>query len=295
MRRRVRMLSEQKDGNVIEGEPVVDFPYFLSDLRYWIIKRKDGIISKTTVIMKGESGAESVYPLIEPKALPPFTGTDKPVEKRFCNHTPSTLPIFTGQNGKGKEIRLFIADATGTRKEKGSFDLILDCGKIFSDYELRAVPSCGNILSGNSKLEEELQKFNIQSPPIATMNTLKIEWEDRAAPTLDPAFWPALAERIEGNILCSCQGGHGRSGTSLVCLMLVMNPEYSAADAIIHLRALHCIRSIESFAQHKYIDSVATYLGRTPDADRIKSMNSFHDAFMKFPHPSAKEYQVRIK
>ena len=77
--------------------------------------------------------------------------------------------------------------------------------------------------------------------------------------------------------------------------MMVMNPEYSPADAIIHLRAIHCPRAIESGVQHEYIGAFGAFLGRENDIDRVKGVVDFKAEFMKIKHKSAQPYQDRLK
>ena len=87
--------------------------------------------------------------------------------------------------------------------------------------------------------------------------------------------------------MTACVGGHGRSGTSFVCLLLNNAPDYDALDAIVHVRAVHCPRAIESIFQHEYIDDVATFLGREANAKKASSINDYKAAFWASEKPTA--------
>lgn len=273
----------------------VGFPYGLNDLAYWIIKRTDGTVIKH-ILENGRGGAkhdplnfafkDSPY-MYAPTSLM-STGNQavhKTTVSEWCKHDP-VKPIFSTE-----KVKLYIADAIGARAYKSEFDLIIDCGKVFTPYD--ATPYTTSSLSGDSDLVKALEHHSIwESNPL---RTLKINWNDREAPELLPAFWGDLAGRLEGNIMIDCQGGHGRSGTALTCLMMALNPEYGTKDAIIHLRAMHCPRAIESSEQHKYIDTVAVALGRTANGSEIGKVKNFRVAFLAMKHKSAKVYQDQLK
>ena len=134
----------------------------------------------------------------------------------------------------------------------------------------------GEILSGDVNLTQTLRPYRA---PRFFSRVLKIDWEDRAAPDVLPEFWVELNKRLVGDVMTCCQGGHGRSGTALVCLLLVNAPDYDARDAIVHLRASHCPRAIESAVQHDYIDDVAKFLGREPNALAVREITDYKAAF----------------
>ena len=262
------------------------FPFALEDLQYWVIKRKDGMVVKYRVVGPTEkSGNHS----ITGPYRPPTKAPSLPSLGAWCHHNPATDPVWVG-NG----VDLYIADASGCRGFKDEFNFLLDCGDILPLSYVRG--SADAKLDGDPELIKLLNKWSI--PDKATPRCIKIDWDDRAAPPLKFEFWPALSKKLEnvgGTVLTACQGGHGRSGTSLVCLMMVMNPEYSPADAIIHLRAIHCPRAIESGVQHEYIGAFGAFLGRENDIDRVKGVVDFKAEFMKIKHKSAQPYQDRLK
>lgn len=214
-----------------------------------------------------------------------------------CNHTPKD-PIFETPDGM---VQLYIADAPGTRLKWKEFGLVLDCGgAIWGGYTDTPV-----VLQGDPELARKMNRYvlipaKLDADKDVTTRVLRIHWTDRAAAPVHPQFWINLAERLKAEaikepirVLCSCQGGHGRSGTSLVSLMMALNPLYTPLDAITHLRALHCPRAIESVTQHQYLNWVGQEMGRVEDALEAENVTSFRERFLKMPNAVA-AYKSRL-
>lgn len=266
------------------------FPFDLKDLKYFIVKRKDGLTIK--------------YNLIDPKLRPIMAGGATSLVKPgvttgftsqsygrgisgWCHHNPADLPLFTTEL-----LDIYIADAQGFRAHYKEYDYAIDCGDILSAWQIKKED---DLLAGDRKMVQTLSQYAVGGKGSLDPRVLRVDWADRRAPGLKPEFWPALVASMTGTTVIACQGGHGRSGTGAVCMMMVMNPEYSPADAIIHLRAVHCARAIESKEQHEYIGAVGSFLGRSNDIARIGEINSFKDAFFKLKLKSAKPYQDRLR
>lgn len=269
----------------VTGKPGFDFS--LEDLAYWVVKRRDGTVCRYVVALKGETSTALVKPNGSVDLTPVYSSSSvsKGNYSKFCTHDPAKEPVFEADG-----VRLFIADASGARKEASKFDFVLDSGNALNLAYFGESP----ILEGDEKLVKALTKY-VDLVSTTKTRVLKIDWDDREAPFLSPAFWPAIAKMLKGKVLANCQGGHGRSGTTLVCLMMALNPEYGAKDAILHLRAVHCPRAIESKVQHKYINEVATFLGRKADAMELHGINSYREEFLKLTHASSKPYQDRLR
>ena len=259
------------------------FPFTLADLKYWVVKRKDGTIIKHVLEDKFDAPAKPAGYLNATNGSGAFS-THKSLGA-WCSHYPKKLPVFE-QEG----IMLYIADASGARRDKAYFDVLLDCGQVINWGVLNRT------LEGDARMVEELSKYS----QTIENRLLKVDWYDRKAPALGVEFWPALTNLLKSfvaetglkqRVLCICQGGHGRSGTSLVNLMMCLNEEYSPLDAITHLRAIHCPRAIESKEQHEYIDQLGVHLGREKNAAQAGEIASYKDAFLALKLESAEPYQ----
>ena len=277
------------------------FNFSLSELDYWIIRRKDGETVKYVLNNQVDVVTGGTYPAAStnyhsPTTLPAQQGLGYGMTNTHggwqpsCQHDGEVLI-----SRSPKDAYLYIADASGCRRSHDLYDFVLDCGDIITHPPTtrRDEDAPSGLLKGDSDLIETLDQY--AEAPIPA-RVLQIDWDDRQAPQLLPEFWPELAKVLDGHsVLCACQGGHGRSGTALTALLMCYHPEYSARDAIIHLRAMHCARAIESVKQHEYLDAVATHLGRKANANSTSQITSFREAFLRLRHPSAKEFQKALK
>lgn len=272
------------------SEPAVDkstFPFTLDDLAYWVIKRVDGSTIRFNVI------GEKTFPSAprHNSVIGNINNNNSAASYynvRVCDHDPTNeeFPVFTTA-----DTALWIADAAGCRRAKDDFDWVLDCGDILTLSTIRLAET---VLQGDQQLVKKFRKFVVEELATPPVRILKIKWWDRHAPPLMPSVWTDMAKTLKGSVLTACQGGHGRSGTSLVCLMMALNPQYTPYHAIVHLRAMHCPRAIESKEQHEYIDEVGKALGRDANADLVGKVKSFRDEFLGFKLSSAKPYQARL-
>lgn len=266
------------------------FPFSLADLRYFIVRRKDGLTIKYNIVDPAIKVGDATGIVKVPGIT---TGANSYTNvyslTKWCKHVPADEPLF-----ETDRVALYIADCMGFRAHYREFTFALDCGDILTDWQVRN-GGTPELFAGDKTLSNLLAPYVDQGKLIGEPRVLQIDWDDRKAPKLVPEFWPQIVDQLDGTVVIACQGGHGRSGTGAVCMMMVMNPEYTPADAIIHLRAIHCARAIESKEQHEYIGRVGEYLGRVNDIERIGAVNSFKEEFLALTHKSAKPYQDRLK
>ena len=258
------------------------FPFTLEDLDYWVVKRKDGIITKYVVTSERSYHKDHPQKIGEVRSYPAGasgTGTTTAVSyfSDICSHN-GDVEVWTSE-----KLQLSVANCGGLRKFYKNFDTVIDCGQILNMDAIRN----SRLLQGEDWLVAELEQHSLDYMP----NILRIDWDDREAPLLDPAFWPALVKLLNGKVVTACQGGHGRSGSSAVCMLMVLAKDYTPYDAVCHLRALHCGRAIESKAQHDYLGEVGTFLKRENDIAKVGEVKDFRAAFLKINKASAKPYQ----
>ena len=254
------------------------FPFKLDDLVSWTVRRTDGAVTKfslTTIeVSKASEPTKSVGAAVSSGAKVGWGLAS------YCSHVPKT-PVFcvdAVDRATKTPLALYVGSVS-SKSVKDTFDFIVDCGNVLTAWDLP-----DRTLEGDGELVKALSP-HITSVP--SVRVLKVDWFDRMAPKLDPAFWPALNAQLHGDVMTCCQGGHGRSGTSFVCLLLCNAPDYDALDAIIHLRAVHCARAIESQVQHEYINEVAKHLGRKANAMELGEVHDYKGAFMAMTKPTA--------
>ena len=263
----------------VKQSPSGAFPYTISDLDYYVIKRKDGVTAK--YVMRGGSIVDKSSALIH---LPGVSSQPyKTTLSDFCHHTPITS-IFGN-----KEKQVFIADFNGLKSEWKKFDNVVDCGKVLPVGLFLPDP----IMIGDEDFVDKLIGYTIPEEPDLP-RVIQLDWPDREAPPLHPQFFVDLESELKGSTVVSCVGGHGRSGTTMVCLMMVMFKDYTPFTAMCHLRSLHCPRAIEGMKQHDYIGKFGEYLGRPNDMNKVSGVKSFKESFLGLNVKSAKPYQAKL-
>ena len=274
---------------------VTKFPFTLEDLHAVVLIKQSGDTTKLMFdaldvpigkspgmagFYQGNTALQTTHaPYVPKKSL-----------GEHCKHDPSDAPLF-----EGSDFDLWIADAGGARAHKDEFDVVIDGGSVFASFEPPPPPI---VLRGDKKFIGEMGKFVAHPPERTPARIFSINWADRGAPTLQPKFWPALvkflvSEKVKTVLTC-CQGGHGRSGTSAVALMMCLS-DYTPLQAITHLRAVHCPRAIESVVQHEYLNKLAKLLGRAEDALEAEKVTDFRKAFLEMDLATAKPYQDRLR
>jgi len=288
---------------------VEQFPFDLKDIKGWIIRKHDGTAIRYEVTRPDDFAKTNERARERTGATGPAfwnrsggTTSYSTHYSAWCHHEPVPTkdePIFEKDG-----IRLFIADAMGAKAVHQLYDVAIDGGHVLPVPGEYSLPT----LYGDKMLSSKLLKFSTKVPLAQLehkggVRILKIDWEDRQAPPLTPAFWPALLAELKFlqgkkgaplNVLTICQGGHGRSGSALAILIMLLT-DYTPLDVLTHVRALHCARAIESKVQHDYLNEVAKFLGREPDAMDAEEVKSFKERFLTLTNPSALPYIDRVK
>ena len=265
----------------------LSFPFKLEDLKSWTIKRTDGTVTKFVL---------TTTPLEAPSNKGPAKAeTNTHYTNRsyynglsdYCKHTPGNEPIVTfHRDSPLHDVSFWIGNMGGARATEDAFNFVVDCGDILNRFHKTGTLSCDH------ELEEALDQF-VTKPPATRV--LKIDWDDRQAPPVLPQFWEELNKLLYGDVMTCCVGGHGRSGTAFVCLLLANAPDYDALDAIVHCRAVHCPRAIESKLQHDYIDEVAKYFKREANASLASKITDYKAAFKASIKPTAIRTRLELK
>lgn len=83
---------------------------------------------------------------------------------------------------------------------------------------------------------------------------VEIAWPDYDIPALPPVFWHDLGRVLihhNKSISILCAGGHGRTGTALAILAVIMG--IHKEDPVLWVRKRYCDSAVESDAQLKYV------------------------------------------
>lgn len=135
-----------------------------------------------------------------------------------------------------------------------SFGKKWDCEDHLSDFTVAV-----NLTGSSAK-----RKHDIPIPSLAKWATYSkcievvLDWPDFGVLPFPLEFWEDLTQAIRdngGKGLVFCQGGHGRTGTAMACL-LISELDYTAAQAKAWVWENYCEEAIEGTAQEKYIDDI---------------------------------------
>ena len=92
---------------------------------------------------------------------------------------------------------------------------------------------------------------------------IMVAWPDFGVPSVKPTFWLALHKYIRSqgwvNVCAHCVGGHGRTGTALVSLSMVLDGK-GLAEAVNMVRSVYCKDAVETPDQIEYLCGLYTEL-----------------------------------
>lgn len=130
-----------------------------------------------------------------------------------------------------------------------------DCELLLDEFDV-AVNLTGSAVAGEHHIPiPALKKW--ETFPAST--EIVLDWPDYGVVNFPVEFWEELIEAVKGEggkMVLFCQGGHGRTGTALACLMIV-HLGYGADEAIDWIRDNYCAKAIESKKQEDYIRRIA--------------------------------------
>jgi hypothetical protein len=89
---------------------------------------------------------------------------------------------------------------------------------------------------------------------------LEISWPDFGVPRRTGTWWELLADTLlayEGVVGICCTGGHGRTGTALSILVVLMGALGKKECPVKWVRKHYCGRAVENQAQADYIEEMS--------------------------------------
>lgn len=105
---------------------------------------------------------------------------------------------------------------------------------------------------------------------------IDVLWPDMKVPMLSYMFWVKLYEMVTAKskekpeedyeVLFTCQGGHGRTGTSMCCF-LVGSRAYNPLTAIQFVRENYCKSAVENVDQETYLWAVGAAIMKSDNKE----------------------------
>lgn len=187
-----------------------------------------------------EGGSNGSHHYSGRQDYPTYNAPALPAYKKCPGHDGLTV-VYAYENGTT------LSGASRYDLLKHGVDLLIDCGV--------DVPN-GSFVKMCPPGFEDLKLHGI------VPNVLRLDWPDRAAPSVGWEFWRALRDKFQPgwNVTACCIGGHGRTGTCLSALLI--EDGMSAKDAIDQVRTVHCTSAVESAVQELYLDWLASVMPR---------------------------------
>lgn len=119
---------------------------------------------------------------------------------------------------------------------------------------------------------------SLKSYSMAYTDVISLDWTDFGVPRIREEFWTAFCDLVIqsdfDNVVVTCAGGHGRTGTFLACVEVAAFG-ISGWEAIHNVRTDYCVECVESSKQEEYIVGVARVLN--PEIEHYDDENAYHD------------------
>lgn len=171
----------------------------------------------------------------------------------FCTTVHEPTPVVTLEGACGK-LELWAAEI----READAFDgprvqLTKSNSAAYAGYDFKHI-----FTAGFEPLKEYLWL------PKTTL-VVQLDWPDGDMPPVRFTFWYALYEHMRFNghntMQFNCLGGHGRTGTALVAMMMAVNGS-KWKSALKLVRDTFCHKCVETQAQIDYLVEMEAWLQR---------------------------------
>ena len=229
-----------------------------------------GAVTRPLPFVKGE-GTQAPAPVaIAPtppvQPIPNYTGMTSGTAAPAANPAPGYPPAYShahaaahatfrtcnhfGPNWKNGGTCI-VADKIAELERRSDLALIVDC----SEADPRA-PRNPQLLVPHGF--ESLLAHYTPTPRV------QIPWPDYGVPRVGLSFWQALADLLpDGKVGFGCVGGHGRTGTALTAIRMVIWSE-PFLEALAKVRKDYCEDAVETMGQRLYLHALGVALGTTP-------------------------------
>ncbi len=165
-----------------------------------------------------------------------------------CSHKGESV-VFEHE---GKQ--LFASSWQGLDEYSDQWDLIIDLagnikstGLIVPSYTNNFIKDISNFFA-TTALEQWTQKVE---PKQIKAELLSLNWPDMGIAPVELEFWQELWKNLPKKTVIACMGGHGRTGSCLVALMIIAGKSYK--ESLEEVRKVYCKKAVESFSQDTYL------------------------------------------
>lgn len=142
--------------------------------------------------------------------------------------------------------QLFAGNGRGVNEYLPNWELIIDLANNLGWGKE------GTIKSRSAKRFDVLKKYVTEKS--LTAEILQLDWPDGGVIPASLDFWLHLWKLLPPRTVMMCIGGHGRTGTCMVALMVAAGEDYYWA--LEKVRTDHCDRAVETLNQALYLHNL---------------------------------------
>jgi hypothetical protein len=159
-------------------------------------------------------------------------------------HKYGPIEVFKFNTTSGKEVTVWGGASRET--DMATCDAVIDMGGMAYDvhYPTKGFRNAQSLLRKRSKPNQYIHVFT----------------DDGRAPLVTREFWDALMADVNETsphvLLCTCMGGHGRTGVALSIIAVLSGACPDGEDPVAWIRSRYCRKVVESDAQIKYIEKI---------------------------------------
>ena len=144
--------------------------------------------------------------------------------------------------------KLYASNQYSIDEKSGKWDLIIDLAGVVT------IPRPSEFIRNDSpKRFHGLKPYLDVDEPLPS-EVLRLFWTDMSIPPCGVDFWIKLWEMLPEKTVIACMGGHGRTGTCIVSLMIAAGEDFY--EALEHVRKEHCHKAVETLSQEKYLHCI---------------------------------------
>lgn len=159
-----------------------------------------------------------------------------------CDHSPTHVV-----NGGEEGWNIYAGNKWGCSGKLKNYDIVLNLtgDSVYKTGHLIPIPALSKFAS---KQEQNVKPIEIV-----------LDWPDMGVLDMGRDWWEAFAAHVKktkSKVVMFCLGGHGRTGTALASLLVVLL-KWGAEESIDWVQKNYCKKAIETVDQKKYVYMIA--------------------------------------